>query len=165
MNSINWPAPSIWVFIAQLGEHCSANAEATGSKLINLQNTDAECFRWCHIRHLNPQDKDPQQIKKSDRQYIPNLDYTEIEFPVTIKQFNRIEKQNRINISVFGYEEKQPFPIYVSKEKFEDHMDLLLITEGENKHYVLIKDFNKFMYNLRQTQREKTLLPILPTVL
>ena len=23
MNSINWPASSIWVFIAQLGEHCS----------------------------------------------------------------------------------------------------------------------------------------------
>ena len=31
MNSINWPASSVWVFIAQLGEHCSANAEATGS--------------------------------------------------------------------------------------------------------------------------------------
>ena len=31
MNSINWPASSIWVFIAQLGEHCRANAEATGS--------------------------------------------------------------------------------------------------------------------------------------
>ena len=30
-NSINWPASSVWVFIAQLGEHCSANAEATGS--------------------------------------------------------------------------------------------------------------------------------------
>ena len=31
MNSINWPASSVWVFIAQLGEHCSVNAEATGS--------------------------------------------------------------------------------------------------------------------------------------
>ena len=31
MNSINWPASSVWVFIAQLGEHCNANAEATGS--------------------------------------------------------------------------------------------------------------------------------------
>ena len=31
MNSINWPASSVWVFIAQLLEHCSANAEATGS--------------------------------------------------------------------------------------------------------------------------------------
>ena len=31
-------------------------------------------------------------------------------------------------------------------------MNVLLITEGENKHYVLIKDFNKFMYN--QTKHE-----------
>ena len=34
MNSINWPASSVRVFIAQLVEHpvhCSANAEATGS--------------------------------------------------------------------------------------------------------------------------------------
>ena len=31
MNSINWPGSSVWVFIAQLGEYCSANAEATGS--------------------------------------------------------------------------------------------------------------------------------------
>ena len=31
MNSINWTASSVWVFIAQLGEHCSANTEAMGS--------------------------------------------------------------------------------------------------------------------------------------
>ena len=31
MNSINWQASSVWVFIAQLVEHCSANAEAMGS--------------------------------------------------------------------------------------------------------------------------------------
>lgn len=31
--------------------------------LINLKNEDNECFRWCHIRHLNPQDKNPQRIK------------------------------------------------------------------------------------------------------
>ena len=30
MNSINWSAPNIWVFIAQLVERCSANAEAIG---------------------------------------------------------------------------------------------------------------------------------------
>ena len=53
--------------------------------LINMKNEDNECFRWCHIRHLNPQDKYPQRIKKSDKEYIDKLDYSEIEFPVTIK--------------------------------------------------------------------------------
>ena len=32
--------------------------------LINMKNEDNECFRWCHIRYLNPQDKNPQRIKK-----------------------------------------------------------------------------------------------------
>ena len=72
-----------------------------------------------------------------------------------MKQYNKLEKQNEININVFGYENKQPYPIYVSKEKHEDHMNLLLITENENKHYVLIKDFNKFMYNQTKHKESK----------
>ena len=51
--------------------------------LINLKNNDNKCFRWCHIRHLNPQDTNPQRIKKTDKEYINQLDYTGIEFPVT----------------------------------------------------------------------------------
>ena len=120
--------------------------------LINMKNEDNECFRWCHIRRLNPQDKDPQRIKRCDKEYINKLDYSGIEFPVTVKQYNKIENQNEININVFGYENKQPYPIHVSKEKYEKHMELLLITENENKHYVLIENFNRFMYN--QTKHE-----------
>ena len=120
--------------------------------LINMKNEDNECFRWCHIRHINPQEKYPQRIKKTDKQYVEKLDYSGVEFPVGVKHYNKIEKQNSININVFGYENKQPYPIYVSKEKYEDHMELLLVTEKENKHYVLIKDFNRFMYN--QTKHE-----------
>ena len=123
--------------------------------LINIKNEDNECFRWSHIRHLNQQDKDPQRIKKSDQQYIQKLDYKGIEFPVGIQQVNKIEKRNRININVFGYEDKQPYPIFISKEKFEDHMDLLLITKDENKHYVPIKDFDKFMYNQTKHRERK----------
>ena len=120
--------------------------------LINMKNEDNECFRWCHIRHLNQQDKYPQRIKKSDKEYVNKLDYSGVEFPIAVKHYNRIEKQNSVNINVFGYENKQPYPIYVSKEKYEDHMELLLVTEKENKHYVLIKDFNRFMYS--QTKHE-----------
>ena len=123
--------------------------------LINLKNEDNECFRWCHIRYLNPQKKYPQRIKKDDRQYIEKLNYSGIEFPITMKQINKIEKNNSIRINVFGYEEKLPYPIYISDEKYEDHMELLLITKDENKHYVLIKDFNKFMYQQTKHKERK----------
>ena len=38
-NSTNWPAPNIWVFIAQLAEYCSANAEAMGSNPVEAPKT------------------------------------------------------------------------------------------------------------------------------
>ena len=123
--------------------------------LINMKNEDNECFRWCHIRHLNPQDKDPQRIKKSDKLYVKNLDYSGIQFPVSKKQYHRIEKQNKININVFCYENKEPYPIFLSEEKYDREMNLLLITENENNHYVLIKDFNKFKYNQTKHKEKK----------
>ena len=39
MNSTNWPAPNVWVFIAQMVEHCSANAEAIGSNPVEVPKT------------------------------------------------------------------------------------------------------------------------------
>ena len=87
--------------------------------LINIKNEDNECFRWCHIRHLNPQNKNPQRIKKIDKNLIKQLDYSNIEFPVTIKQINKIEKQNNIRINLFGYDEKQKFPLYIHKKNIK----------------------------------------------
>ena len=123
--------------------------------LINVKNKDDECFRWCHIRHLNPQEKDSQRIKKEDKEMINELNYDGIDFPFFSKHYNKVERQNSIRINVFGYENGQPFPIHISKETFEDQMNLLLITKDEKKHYVLIKDFNAFMYNQSKHKERK----------
>ena len=69
--------------------------------LINIKNKDFECFRWCHIRHLNPQKRNPQRIKRVDKQFIEGLDYTNIEFPVSQRQYNKIEKQRHQNQRVW----------------------------------------------------------------
>ena len=48
MNSLIWPASSVWVFIAQLVELCSANAEATASNLVEApKNLFLGYFRNC----------------------------------------------------------------------------------------------------------------------
>ena len=96
--------------------------------LINIKNKDDECFRWCYIRHLNPQEKNPQII---------DLNYDGIDFPLSQKHNNKVEKQNNIRVNVFGYEKGQPFPIHISKETFEDQMNLLLITEDKKKHVLI----------------------------
>ena len=86
---------------------------------------------------------------------INELYYDGIDFLLSQKHYNKVEKQNSIRINVFGYENGQPFPIHISKETFEDQMNLLLITKDEKKHYVLIKDFNAFMYNQSKHKERK----------
>ena len=58
---------------------------------------------------------------------------------------------NKININVFCYENKVAYPIYLLNQSFKDSMDLLLI----NNHYVLIKDFNRLMFNKNKSKNEK----------
>ena len=123
--------------------------------LINMKNKDEECFRWCHVTHLNPQIKYVERIKKEDKKMINELNYEGIDFYLSQKHYNKVEKQNSIRINVFGYEDGQPFPINISKDTFEDQMNLLLITKDEKKHYVLIKDFNAFMYNQSKHKERK----------
>ena len=52
MNSTNWPAPNVWVFIAQLVEHCSANAEVMGSNPVEASKTffgfNCDCLNRNH---------------------------------------------------------------------------------------------------------------------
>ena len=81
--------------------------------LINLKNEDHKCFLWCHVRHLNSQKLHPERIKLSDREFSKRLDYSGITFRVTIKHIPQIERQNRININLFGYQSsaKRIFPI------------------------------------------------------
>ena len=56
---------------------------------------------------------------------------------------------------MFCYENKLLFPIYVSGQKFENSMDLLLVSVGDQSHYVYIKDFDRFMFH-KTTKKIKT---------
>ena len=52
MNSTNWPAPNVWVFIAQLVEHCSTNPEGMGSNPVEAPKTffglNCDCLNRNH---------------------------------------------------------------------------------------------------------------------
>ena len=58
---------------------------------------------------------------------------------------------------MFGYENKQTFPIHIRKDKIDKMLNLLLIKEGDQEHYVFIKDFNRFMFT--QAKHDEFALP------
>ena len=124
-----------------------AELRSARKELINLKNNDQKYFLYCHVRHINPVKIHPERIKKEDKNLVKDLDYDGVEFPLQEKYFDKIEVKNNICINVFGYENGLTFPIYVSDQKFENWMDLLLVIDGDKSHYVYIKDFTRFMFH------------------
>ena len=107
--------------------------------LINIQNTDDnEYLKWCLVRYLNPANHHPARITKADKNSTNRLDFKDIKFPVKMRGNHKIEKKKRIPLALvfLAMKIKKKHSIYVSKQCCE-----------EKKHYVLIKDFNTFMYD------------------
>ena len=65
----------------------------------------------CHIRHFNPLKIHPERITKQDKGLINTLDDKRIEFPMSIKDFNKIVVKSKIFINIFCYENTLSYPI------------------------------------------------------
>ena len=57
---------------------------------------------------------------------VETVDYTGINFPVKSNQYNKIVKQNNINMNVYEYEEEKPNQVHISREECNDEVNLLL---------------------------------------
>ena len=84
--------------------------------LINIKNKDDECFRWCHIGHLNPEEKNPQRIKKEDKKMINELNYEGIEFPVSQKHYNKVENRTTSESMCLVMKKDNHFPFTFLKK-------------------------------------------------
>ena len=83
------------------------------------------------------------------------LDYESIEFPVSRKDYSNIEQNINNWINVFSYGNDSIYPVYVSNEKFENCIDLLLIADEKKSQYVYNSDFNRFIYNRTKSKTKK----------
>ena len=100
-------------------------------------------------KYLQPADHNPRRIPKTIKDFSKTLGFKDIQFPFKIETLTKLKKsiKNKNSMSVFGLN-KEKYPIYVLKECCEDkHVDLLSIGEEGKRHYVLIKDFNTFIYS------------------
>ena len=123
--------------------------------LIKIKNNDDKCFLWYHIGHLNFTGRNPQRIARRDKEMISKFDYVGIKFPVSRRDYCKIERQNNICVNIFCYENTLTYPVYLSNQGFKDCMDLLLISNENKYHYVYIKDFNRFMFNKTRCKNKK----------
>ena len=60
---------------------------------------------------------------------VNDSDYVDIKFPVSKKDYSRIEKENNVCVNAFCYENDLVYPVNVSRKKIWKMYDLLLITD------------------------------------
>ena len=83
--------------------------------MINILNIDDnECFQWCLVRYLHLAYHNPARLRKTDKSFARNV-ILQTKCSVKIRDIHKIEKKDCISISVFGYENKRKYPIYVPK--------------------------------------------------
>ena len=122
--------------------------------IINMKNQDNKCFLWSVLRALNPKDTNPDRIDKDLKSKEDTLNMEGINYPVDFRGVDRFESQNPdISISILGYnKEEKTYPLRISKYtkyKKEDgrkyDIVLLLIKDGENSHYCLVKNLSALL--------------------
>ena len=132
---------------------------ANKNAIINIQNKDNKCFLWCVLRALNPREKDSQRIDKKLKEKENTLNMDGIEYPVSLKDIDKFEKQNpTISITVFGYKEKgKVFPLRVSEYVYTREVNIVLMLKEKNgvKHYTWVKNISRLLSSQVSNHKEK----------
>ena len=117
--------------------------------IINPKNkNDNECFKWAVTRALNPKDQHPERIDRELRERANDFNWNGIDFPVSLASISKFEKQNEtISVNVLGFEESVIHPLRISDCDRQNEVNLLLIAQGGNQHYCVIKNRSSLLNN------------------
>ena len=124
--------------------------------IVNVKNQDQECFKWSVLAALYPALKNAERITHY-QPYKDELNLDGIDFPVSIDQISKFEKQNPgISVTVIGIEEPERskkgvvlpsvlFPLRVPDQQLKKHVVLLYWEQNQQYHYALVKNVNRLL--------------------
>ena len=112
--------------------------------IINVKNDDDKCFVYSAIAGIDRRTHSHPNKASNYFDIVETLNLSGLVFPLPLSQISTFEKQNNISVNVFGYQ-NEVFPLRITKERGLLHVNLLLITEGNNSHYCLIKSLSRLL--------------------
>ncbi|GFX35652.1 uncharacterized protein TNCV_3175941 [Trichonephila clavipes] len=120
--------------------------------ILNIRNEDQHCFLWCVLAHLHPAQANANRVS-TYLKFQNELCTKNLTFPTPLNQIECFEEKNKISINVFGFE-NEIFPLKITTKNFDKHVNLLLISNQEKRHYCLIKNLNRLLSDLTQHKSE-----------
>ncbi|VEN55338.1 unnamed protein product [Callosobruchus maculatus] len=129
---------------------------ANKKAVVNMNNQDECCFAWSIVAALfSPQGRVTDTKSYPHYSTIPFLNFSTIDFPVSLKAIPQWEQVNTISLNVYGLE---PFlvdgkwkyhivgPLHYTSKKQTVHINLLLVDDSNGKqHYCWIKNFSRLL--------------------
>ena len=124
--------------------------------MINPQSRDEGCLKWAAISALHHEEikKDYQRISRL-RAYENQYNWKGLEFPVSIKRIDKSEKTNPgiVGNVLFSNKKSLDEDIYTVRRsehnvKCKKQVNLLIIVDGEKRHYTAIKSISRLLSRL-----------------
>src|SRR3978361_932587 len=117
---------------------------------INVVNfNDNNCFIYCLLAHLYPVESKYERPESYPQDFHRLFNLKGLEMPLKLTSISLFEKLNpTFSINVFGVENTSIIgPLYHTKERKENHVNLLLLQSGNNSHYCLITDLSRLLHS------------------
>lgn len=137
---------------------------------LNIKNNDNKCFDWCLIANLM-YDSIKGGNKSEVRHYKPYESVItkpkNVEYPITTDQILDYEELNDTQINVIKLENYTDEvedvktclrEVYKSNQHRKKVVNILLIEEGENSHYVLIRNLSR-LFTSKTNHKTKFICP------
>ena len=125
----------------------------TKHAIVNVQNRDKKCFLWSVLAAVYPEKTHPERVAKY-LEYENTLDMTGLTYPVKVSDIPKFERQNKISVNVFGYEKGEIIPIHITTERFEQHVNLLMLSDGKKHHYCCVRDLNRLLASTKSCKNK-----------
>ncbi|GBO31997.1 hypothetical protein AVEN_268383-1 [Araneus ventricosus] len=114
--------------------------------LLNLHCSNNECFLYAVLATLFPQRENAHRVSKY-KPFLNSINYSMLNFPVTLANVKSFENANNLRINIFGYADNLVYPMYIGGKPNQREVNLFLYDD----HYFPIRNFNKL---LRQKTNE-----------
>ena len=126
---------------------------------INPKNNEDKCFQYTVTLalNLNRINKDPQIVSRI-KPFIEKYNWEDIDFPSTGKDWKKFESNSEValNIIYVPYNTKKINIVYKSKNNLtrEKQVILLMISNGQNWHYLVVKNLSGLLRGITSTHKE-----------
>ena len=114
-------------------------------------STERNCFKYSVVAGLHWEDVKGTVTQRKLRslctweKFFPLYDFTDAEKDVQIHDIDKFEARNKIGVTVYTHHDDEIVYARKSRRKFPKSANLFLIRKGEESHFAVIVNLDKFL--------------------